>query len=184
MMKYLRMFEKGVHKVSRFFSWIAAASLFVMVVLTTIDVAGRYVFNSPVIGTQDLVELGLVICVFGALGHVTLSRGHIRADMLNGVITKRSNAILSALSFIISAPIAILLTWQTASKAIENLKNMNIVTSTISVPVGPFFAFAAFGLLMLTIEMIFDIITYIKEAKDPDNPDYSRKTSDEDFTCL
>jgi len=41
-MNYYRKFEKAVHKISRSFMYLAAASLFLMMVLTTCDVVGRY----------------------------------------------------------------------------------------------------------------------------------------------
>jgi TRAP-type C4-dicarboxylate transport system permease small subunit len=184
LMKYLRFFGKVIHRVSRFFSWVASISLFLMMFLTACDVTGRYIFNYPILGTQDLVELALVICVFGALGHTTLARGHIRADMLNPVLSKRNNAILGACSFILCLTMGILLTWQTSLKAVETLQNMHMTTSTISIPVGPFFAFAAFGLFLMTIEMIFDVIRYVREARDPDNPKYSGNMAEDDFANM
>lgn len=177
-MKYLRRFEKIIHQLSRFFSWVAAGSLLIMAILTALDVVGRYLFNSPITGTQDLIELGLVICVFGAMGHVTMVRGHIRADMLNPVLSKRGNAILSAGSFIISLLFAVILTWQTTIKAVDSLKNMDMVTSTISIPIAPFLAFTSIGLTMMILEMIFDIFLYIKEARDLDNPLFSGEETD------
>jgi TRAP-type transport system small permease protein len=183
-MKYFRLFEQISHKVSRFLSWVASVSLFLMMFLTACDVVGRYIFNYPILGTQDMVELALVICVFGAMGHVTLARGHIRADMMNPLLSKRNNAILGAGSFILSLMFAPLLAWQTSLKAIENLQNLKIVTSTIPVPVGPFFAFAALGLWLLCFEMLFDIIKYIREAKDPSNPEFSKDVAEDELSKL
>jgi TRAP-type C4-dicarboxylate transport system permease small subunit len=164
-MKYYEAFEKTVHKISGVFIYLSAAALFLMMMLTTADVIGRYILNSPIKGTQDLVELGLVVCAFAGLGYVTLHRQHIRADMINAVLSKRKNAILSSACFAISIPVAIALAWQTCAEGFKVFVAGKAGTPTISVPIGPFFLFAGLGLILLCVEILLDVIRYIHEAR-------------------
>ncbi len=162
-MSYYRTFEKAVHKVSRSAMYIAAAALLVMMVLTSFDVVGRYIFNAPVKGTQDLIEFGLVLICFSGLGYLTSERHHMRADMLNSVLTRRGNAILGAACFIFSLPFAVFLSWQTCVEAIK-IASGNYVSATISVHLGPFYIFTGLGLILLCVEIVLDIVRYIEEA--------------------
>jgi TRAP-type transport system small permease protein len=162
-MCYYRVFEKAVHKLSRSFMYLAAAALFVMVLLTTCDVVGRYILNSPIKGTQDMIEFGLVLIGFSGLGYLTSERHHMRADMLNSMLTPRGNAILGAACFLLSLPFAVMLAWQTCVEGIK-VASGNYVSPTISVHLGPFYLFAGFGLVLLCVEIVLDIVRYIEEA--------------------
>jgi TRAP-type C4-dicarboxylate transport system permease small subunit len=161
---YYRKFEMTVHMISRIFMYLGAVVLFLMMVLTTGDVFGRYLFNHPIQGTQDLTELGLVLIGFGALGYLTVERHHMRADMLNSMLSPRQNAIVGAACFIVSLPFAVILAWETF---IEGLRMMSgtYLSPTLSLPLGPFFLFAGIGLILLCAEMVLDIVRYISEAR-------------------
>lgn len=163
-MSYYHKFEKAVHRISRAFMYVAAAALLVMMVLTTCDVIGRYVFNSPIRGTQDLIEFGLVLIGFSGLGYLTSERHHMRADMLNSKLSSRQNAIVSAGCFGLSLPFVVMLAWQTCVEAFK-VSTGTYVSQTISIPLGPFYLFAGFGLILLCVEIILDIVKYINEAR-------------------
>lgn len=62
---------------------IASFTLFCMLVLTVIDVVGRYFFNSPFSGGVELVEIMLAIVVFSAFSLITWSEEHICVDLLD-----------------------------------------------------------------------------------------------------
>jgi TRAP-type C4-dicarboxylate transport system permease small subunit len=164
-MKYFAAVEKGVHRVSTALVYVSGACLFLMMSLTTIDVVGRYFFKHPLRGTQDLTELGLVVCAFGGWGYVTRQRQHIRADMINAVLSKRWNAIVGAACFMVSLPVAIIMAWQTSVEAIKVQTIGSAVTGTIGIPIGPFFLFAGFGFCWFCIEIVFDIVRSIREAE-------------------
>jgi TRAP-type C4-dicarboxylate transport system permease small subunit len=157
-MKYFAAVEKGVHRVSTALVYVSGACLFLMMSLTTIDVVGRYFFKHPLRGTQDLTELGLVICAFAGWGYVTRQRQHIRADMITAVLSKRWNAIVGAACFIVSLPVAIIM-------AIKVQTVGSAVSGTVGIPIGPFFLFAGFGFCWFCIEIVFDIVRYIREAE-------------------
>lgn len=67
---------------------ISATTILAMMVLTGIDVLGRYVFSAPVPGAFELTEFGMAIAVFSALPIVSLQRKHITADLLTGSLNR------------------------------------------------------------------------------------------------
>jgi TRAP-type transport system small permease protein len=164
-MKYYEAFERLVHRISAAAIYLSAASLFLMMMLTTADVVGRYLFNFPLKGTQDMVEQGLVLCTFAGLGYVTLHRQHIRADMLNSFLSQRKNAILAAVCLSISAPVAIIMAWQTCTEGLKVLISGKAGTPTISLPIGPFFVFAGLGLILMCLEILLDVVRSVREAR-------------------
>ena len=144
--------------------YLAAVSLFLMMVLTTCDVVGRYILNSPIQGTQDLIEFGLVLIGFSGLGYLTSERHHMRADMINAMLPPRKNAILGAACFLVSLPFVIILAWQTCAEGLRMVGG-TYISPTISVPLGPFYLFAGFGLILLCVEIVLDVVRYISEAR-------------------
>ena len=64
---------------------IAAATLFCMMVLTCVDVIGRYRFNQPVFGSFEITEMLLAALIFAGLPLVTLRNEHVTVDVLDPV---------------------------------------------------------------------------------------------------
>ena len=59
---------------------IAGAVLFVMMMLTTVDVFGRYVLNKPVAGAFEVTEMMLAALIYCGLPLVSQRREHIVID--------------------------------------------------------------------------------------------------------
>ena len=66
---------------------IAAAILFAMMAVTAIDVAGRYLFNSPLQGSYELTQLLMLSLVFAARPSVTRRTEHITVGLFENVFT-------------------------------------------------------------------------------------------------
>lgn len=62
---------------------LAASTLFGLMLITCIDVFGRYVFNHPLTGSTELTEMAVGIVVFAAFPVVTWRNEHIVVDMLD-----------------------------------------------------------------------------------------------------
>ena len=77
----------------RFFKWmntIAEAALFIMMMLTVIDVILRRFFGSPVVGIYDLVTMMGAMVVGFSLSQTSWDKGHVFVDFL---IENRSKAV-------------------------------------------------------------------------------------------
>jgi len=68
---------------------------------TCLDVAGRYLFNSPVPGATELTRLGLALMVFAAMPVITYRGGHIVVDLLDKVLGETVLKALGVLSALI-----------------------------------------------------------------------------------
>ena len=66
-----------------------AVVLFALMLLTCVDVLGRYSFNSPVPGASELVQFAMGLLVFGALPLVTARRGHVIVGLLEMALADR-----------------------------------------------------------------------------------------------
>jgi TRAP-type C4-dicarboxylate transport system permease small subunit len=67
--------------VSRFISSLAALVLFGMVVVTCIDVIGRYFLNSPLYGGSEIVQVSMAGVIFLSLPVMFFRHEHIVVDL-------------------------------------------------------------------------------------------------------
>ena len=64
------------------YKFALAGALFAILIVSVVDVAGRYLFNAPLFGADDLIRFGMAIVVFGALPAVCRAGEHITVDLL------------------------------------------------------------------------------------------------------
>ncbi len=77
---------------------VAATVLFLMMVITAIDVIGRYFFNKPLAGGFEITEMGLAVLIYCALPLVSARREHIVIDTLDVFMSKAVKTFLDRLS--------------------------------------------------------------------------------------
>jgi len=67
---------------------IAGAVLFAMMMLTAVDVVGRYVFNRPVAGAFEVTEMMLAALIYCGLPLVSQRRDHIVIDTFDYLMSR------------------------------------------------------------------------------------------------
>lgn len=67
---------------------LAGTVLFALMLLTTGDVLGRFLFNMPIVGTVELTQLMLAGLVFLALPVVSWREGHIAVDLVDTIFPR------------------------------------------------------------------------------------------------
>ena len=60
---------------------LASVALIIMMVATLADVSLRYLFNSPIRGTYELVEAMMAVFVFNGMSTAFLQRRNIAIDL-------------------------------------------------------------------------------------------------------
>jgi TRAP-type C4-dicarboxylate transport system permease small subunit len=67
----------------------SATVLFLMMLLTALDVVGRYVFNRPLNGAFEVTEMMLAALIYCGLPLVSQQRGHIVIDTFDTFMSRR-----------------------------------------------------------------------------------------------
>ena len=62
---------------------ISSVVIFVMMVLTFVDVIGRYVFHSPIFGGTEIISALLALTIFSGLGVINARDEHITVELLD-----------------------------------------------------------------------------------------------------
>ena len=102
--------ERLAGYVSRFVSNAAAVILFALVILTCVDVIGRYFFNAPVVGAVELVRICMAGIIFFSLPALFFKEDHIIVDLIpffrSGMLAWLLNIIIICVSIFVALTIA------------------------------------------------------------------------------
>jgi TRAP-type C4-dicarboxylate transport system permease small subunit len=79
----MEKFARIVDKISKTFSHVAMFALFGMMMLGTMDVAGRDLFNKPITGTLELFEMLLPLLILFSMADTQSIDGHLTAGVID-----------------------------------------------------------------------------------------------------
>jgi TRAP-type C4-dicarboxylate transport system permease small subunit len=79
----MEKFARSVDKISKAFSLMAMFALFGMMILGTADVAGRYLFNKPIIGTLEIFEMLLPLLILFSMSDTQSIDEHLTAGVID-----------------------------------------------------------------------------------------------------
>ena len=89
-----------------------------MMLLTTVDVTCRYLFNNPISGAVELNEYLIVLITFLGLAYTQSVGGHVRTDIaLSHLSPKLQNIIYLFVVLPIVIALFSIITWKTAEGA-------------------------------------------------------------------
>ena len=77
-------------RLSRWLSNGAAVALVAMLGITIADVALRNLFNQPILGTTEIVQMTLVYVVFLGIPETFLKRSHVTVDIADHLLSRRT----------------------------------------------------------------------------------------------
>jgi TRAP-type C4-dicarboxylate transport system permease small subunit len=120
----------------------ASAILLVMMVLTVVDVVGRYVLNRPVRGAFEVTELMLVVLIFAGLPLVSHADEHAVMDFIDRLLSPAGRRALARVVQGICAALMFLLGWLVWIKA-DRIWAYRDATDVLRIPYGPFVYFMA-----------------------------------------
>lgn len=129
--------------------WLTAVALFLMMLITFLDVIGRYLINRPLPGSADLVQYLMVVFIFLVLPMVTLRNEHISISLVDSVLGPRARRVQRIIVSLISAAIFGVLAARLWMHAVVLMENRDVV-GYLDLPVAPA-AFLASVMCWITV---------------------------------
>jgi TRAP-type transport system small permease protein len=121
----------------RILGLLAAFLLFVLMMLTAVDVVSRYIFNWPLRGAFELTELGLLVLIFAGLPLTSRKGEHVTLDFIDKALGERLANVWRRFVEVVVGFLFVGLTWQVWIKA-GKISGAGDYTDVLKVPVGPF----------------------------------------------
>jgi TRAP-type C4-dicarboxylate transport system permease small subunit len=155
---------KVLDKFSDFLKMIGEAALVGMMLLTVVDVIGRF-FKYPIFGSVELVGFFATIIVAAALPYTYKMDGHVGVEILVRLLSKKAQLIIDIITRVISLALFCLITWQMFLYA-SDIKHSGEVSMNIEFPIYLIIYLLAFGLLAFSITIIETILKNFKELSE------------------
>jgi TRAP-type C4-dicarboxylate transport system permease small subunit len=135
----------------------ASTILLAMMLLTTVDVVARYVFNRPLRGAFEVTELLLLVLIFAGLPLVSFTNEHAVMDFIDRLLGRRELRGLQGGVELVSAVLMFGLAWLVWGKA-DRIWAYRDATDVLRILYGPFVYFMALTLALAGIVHLYKAV--------------------------
>ncbi len=149
--------RKALYYCETVMTYLAIASTFIMMCLTTADAFGRYVFNWPITGAYEVTENYLMtMTIFLGLSYAYregfLIRVTFLADRLSGQVKKVINHLVQIIAILYCAILVV----TTMKRTFETLASGGML-GNISIPLWLAYLMVPVGFFFMTLLMVLDL---------------------------
>jgi TRAP-type C4-dicarboxylate transport system permease small subunit len=138
----------------------AAVLLFCLMMLTTADVVGRYIFNWPLRGAFEITELLLLTLIFAGLPLASRADEHVTLDFIDRPLSEAGRLRLRRFVDLVCGLLFLGLAYRVWIRA-DKIATYGDTTDVLRVPVSPFVYFMA---IMIAITGIVHLLKVIYPA--------------------
>jgi len=124
---------------------LASVALIFMMLVTLADVFLRYVFNSPIRGSYDLVETMLAVFVFHGMSTAFLQRRHIVIDLIDSLLHRYVVIALIRISDVLTILTVVLFAYAMIKPAMQSY-SYGELKMELQVPIWYLWAIALVGM--------------------------------------
>jgi TRAP-type C4-dicarboxylate transport system permease small subunit len=141
----------------RIMTLVAVVAAFAMMLLTTADAGGRYLFNRPILVALEVTTNYLMIAaVFLAMPYAYRTGSNIRVTFLVDRLRGTPRLVVDHLVQIVSILYCVLLVVATFQQ-VRNMFSTGTLFITVELPIWPGHALVCLGLLLSTVMMLLDL---------------------------
>ncbi|MEZ5477706.1 MAG: TRAP transporter small permease [Thiolinea sp.] len=148
---------------------IGALGLMVEVLIILTDVVGR-AFGYPLLGSQDLITMTMILVVFGGMAICDRFGGHISIDIFERYFSARMNTLVDIISALLGAVIFAVIAWTVYESSQLSLL-LNLSTNLLFLPkawfqwiLSGFALLTALGMLLRALELSLSGRNVFKQA--------------------
>ena len=156
----LKKFEKFNTRLSQGAEWIGFCALFLMVVLTCVDVASSKLFRAPVFGALDVMMLAQLIAVSFAIAIALIMGRHVSVEFFVMLLPKRLQAGIECIVNLLGLCLFILIVWRLFVYG-YGMQLGGEESMTARIPTAPFVYAAAVGCIPVCLIYLQNLLTSI-----------------------
>ena len=157
--------EKIIFSSAHYLVIISSICMVAMMLLIVSNVLMRVLFKSPIFGTFEYVGFLTAIVISFAIANCGVKNGHVAVDLFIDKFPRKVQKIIDFIFGIISTYFLGLFTWHMVRFG-TSLMLSGEVSSTTRTPLHFLVYLVAFGLLSLTVVVLFKTIGLINTKKE------------------
>jgi len=168
----LHKIDQAYHGVEKALNYVAATFLFSLMLLACAEVVARKLFNSPIHGQADLVEISIPTMGFFGLAYCQRMAGHVRMEIVINTLKGRAYWLFEFISNLATILICALMIYGTYHHFLRAYE-FGDSTMDVELPIWPPKLIITLGFCMLFGRLIISFFGYIQMLKNPDGPVYA-----------
>jgi TRAP-type C4-dicarboxylate transport system permease small subunit len=138
--------------------YVSTMSTFVLMLLTTADAGGRYIFNKPITGAYEISTNYLEIAaIFMAVSYGYREGAYIRVTFMIDRLPGKVKLVVNYLVQVASMLYGVLLVIATFQQALRVISDHTTLSSLDFIPLGPAYVIVPVGLFFMSLAMLLDI---------------------------
>jgi TRAP-type C4-dicarboxylate transport system permease small subunit len=172
----MRQFKRTLDWIVDALTWFACVLTVLMMLHVTADVIGRYVFNSPLVGTIEIVSAYYMAgLAFLPLALITRERGHIIVELFTTWMSRRGRTLLDAIVALLTLAYVVMFTWETAVIAIDKTGIREArEAGTGFIPIWQSRWVVPVGFGLMAVYLLIYIVRDFRSVKTGEYPDVDR----------
>jgi TRAP-type C4-dicarboxylate transport system permease small subunit len=118
----------------------------------------RYVFNSPIQGTFELSEFGLVGIVFFSIAYIQSEKGHIKIDIATTWMSRNGQMALDIFSYLLGIAFFAIVFWQSGKMAWKAWIIKDYTMGLVEFPLWPAKFLVPYGAGLICLQFLSNLV--------------------------
>ncbi|MDR3299908.1 MAG: TRAP transporter small permease [Candidatus Accumulibacter sp.] len=135
----------------------ASVGIFFLMIFIVLDVFLRFTFNSPIMGSYELVERGMFCAIFASFAYAQTEKAHIRIDFLVGKLPEKPHLFFDFFFGILSTGTAAVIAYAAVLQA-QTAFASHYTTSVLRLSLYPFYWVEFVCMLVFAITLLYDSV--------------------------
>lgn len=164
---WLSRVDLKLYRVEGVLALVSGLAVFSLMMLAVVSVSGRNFFGQPLPGYVDWIEQAMPLIAFMGIAFTQRDGGHIRMDMLVGVLKGRSLYVFELFTTFIMLVFMVLMVWGTWAHFQRSFDFSVPLWSRdssmdIGLPIWPAKLLAPVAFSVLSLRLLLQVIGYAK----------------------
>lgn len=156
----LEKFARFNQRLSGWIEWVGFVAIFLMVVLTCVDVIGAKVFRVPVFGALDVMGIAQLIAISFATAMALVLGKHVQVEFFVILLPRRLQAAVDIFVNFLGLVLFVLIVWRIFAYALH-LQLGGEESMTARIPLAPFTYAAAVSFIPVCLVFLQQFLSSI-----------------------
>jgi TRAP-type C4-dicarboxylate transport system permease small subunit len=154
---HMKLCDKIVGRLAGAVGMVGTVGIFLIMLLIVLDVFLRFTFNSPIMGSYELVERGMFCAIFASFAYAQTEKAHIRIELLVGKFPEKLHMLFDFFFGILSTGTAALIAYAAVLQA-QTAFSSSYTTSVLIISLYPFYWVEFVCMLVFAIALLYDSV--------------------------
>lgn len=150
--------EDILKKINKVIIVCSQAAIAAAMLLITVDVLLRMLFNKPILGAYEVSQFLLLIILYAAFPYIQSCKGHVNVTLLINKFPQIVRSIVLGIGYLFTTAFAFIWAYGAFNQGIVFIGTGN-ETALLKIPYAPFYFFEAVCMFFFGLALLVDTIT-------------------------